>query len=468
MSAMKDFIAALYEKPILVYGLGKSGLAAAKALHKAGAKVVAGDDSSENLKKAEGLGLEILDENARSLSEYAFLILSPGVPLTHPKPHNIVEKARVAELEIICDIELFTRIYPEVKTIGITGTNGKSTTSALIHHVLNESGKRALLGGNIGTPVFELDEPDDTTWVVLEVSSFQLDLCPSFRPDVAVILNLTPDHIDRHGSMENYCDVKERISEISKNSEYNTAVICTDDPYTQKIYARGKELALRDVIEVSVEKILPSGVYMDGDKLIDSLSGVAEEIGDLSQIPSLKGAHNHQNATSVYAVLRKIGLEKPQIYKAMQNFPGLNHRQFLVRTINGVTYINDSKSTNAASAAVALGCRNNVYWVVGGRKKKTGLDGLEEFFPFIKHAFLIGESTEDFAAWFDKYGMEYTRCYDIERATAAAHEMAQENRGQPGGAGVVLLSPACASFDQFTSFEERGEHFSKLVETLKE
>tara|TARA_R110001592_G_scaffold27763_25_gene102924 strand:- start:4306 stop:5739 length:1434 start_codon:yes stop_codon:yes gene_type:complete len=469
MSEIKNFVKILNKQPVLVYGLGKSGSATVNALSKAGAQVVIGDDNPDNYKKFKRKNITQLDITTQDFSEFAYLILSPGIPLTHPEPHDVVKKAQEADLEIFCDIELFTRIYPSLKTIGITSTNGKSTTSALVTHLLIGGGQKAVLGGNIGTPVFELDvESDPPDWVVLEISSFQIDLCPVFRPDIAVILNLTPDHIDRHGTMEHYADVKERITELGAHSTDATAVICTDDEHTRNIYARARDLELRDVIEISTLKTLSSGVYVEDGTLFDVMDGDAKTIGDLSKMLALKGIHNHQNAACAYAAVKMAGVAPAKIWAGFESFPGLNHRQFPVRTINGVGFVNDSKSTNAASAAVALGCQNNVYWIVGGKRKKTGLDGLENFFPHIKHAFLIGESTEEFANWFDKYGMDYTRCFTLENAVLKAHNMAQENRGQPGGTGVVLLSPACASFDQYDSFEHRGNHFAEIVRDLPE
>ncbi len=466
MSEIKDFVKSLNGKPVLIFGLGRSGMSCVKALQKAGANIVVGDDNPANLEDLKDI--KILDTAHDDLSKYAYLVLSAGIPLTHPTPHDIVVKAKLAGLDIICDIELFAHIYPDIKTIGVTGTNGKSTTATLMHHILNDCGVTAQLGGNIGTPVFDFDMDNKDQWIVLEMSSFQIDLCPEFRPDIAVILNITPDHLDRHGTMDNYMEVKERISELSKNSDYNSAIICSDDPYTQKIYDRAKELGLREVIEVSTLKSMIGGVYVQGDILFDETGDSPIEVGDLSSISNLLGIHNYQNAACAYAAMIKIGLEQGNIWESFQTFAGLNHRQYHVRTINGVDYINDSKATNAASTAVALGCRENVYWIVGGRQKKTGLEGLEEFFPHIKHAFLIGESTEDFADWLGKYGVEYSRCYELEAAVTKAHLIAQENRGQPKGAGVVLLSPACASFDQFKSFEDRGDEFAKIVKALEE
>ena len=439
MSNVEDFVKTLSGKPVLVFGLGRSGLSVLNTLEAAGATVVAGDDNEDNLKT---LKAKTIDEADDDLADYAFLVLSPGIPFTHPEPHDIVKKAQEAGIEIICDIELYSRIYPYAKTIGITGTNGKSTTAALINHVLTECGTDTRLGGNIGTAIFDLDPPAENTWVVLEISSFQIDLCPTFRPDISVILNVTPDHIDRHGTIEHYASVKERLTEPNESSEYNTAVICTQDDFTKAMFTRSNKR-----------------------KTIEAASDV---VADLPETQTLTGPHNRQNMACAYEVAKTIGLEDDKIKIAIQSFPGLNHRQFPVRVINGVSYINDSKATNAASTAVALAAHDHIYWIVGGRKKQTGLDGLEEYFPAISHAFLIGETTDDFAEWFDKYGMAYTKSRTLEHAVESAHKMAQKNRGQPGGDGAVILSPACASFDQFASFEERGDYFAKLVEGLNE
>ncbi|MBI1300260.1 MAG: UDP-N-acetylmuramoyl-L-alanine--D-glutamate ligase [Alphaproteobacteria bacterium] len=436
MPQIKDFVETLSGRPVLVYGLGRSGLSCVKALKKAGAEIVAGDDNPESYDSLPK-GVVILEESSHDIAEYAFVVLSPGIPFTHPEPHEIVEKAHDAGVEVICDIELYARIYKDIKTIGITGTNGKSTTAALVHHIVEKQGISCALAGNIGTPIFDIKPKGKDFWLVLEMSSFQIDLCPTFRPTIGALLNVSPDHIDRHGTFENYMEVKERILEAEK------AVICVDDVHTQKIYEARKADHVHSVT---------ASVF---DRAFDDLE-------------YLKGEHNHQNVAVACAIARLAGIDLEKMWPDIVEFRGLPHRQYLVRTINGVSYVNDSKATNAASTAVALASRNNIYWIVGGRKKKNGLEGLEEFFGNIKHAFLIGEATDDFAEWFENYTVEYSKSYDLESALRAAHKMAQDHRGQPGGAGVVLLSPACASFDQFKSFEDRGEVFCDLVDALEE
>ncbi|MCB1782438.1 MAG: UDP-N-acetylmuramoyl-L-alanine--D-glutamate ligase [Alphaproteobacteria bacterium] len=469
MTGLKAFVETLKGKPVAVFGMGITGLSVVKALKKAGAKIVAGDDHPESVETLKKLNIEILGNiEDRDFSKFAFLLLSPGVPLTHPQPHPVVSAAQEAGIEVIGDVELWHRCYPDVKTIGITGTNGKSTTTSLTHHILKEGGLKTVFGGNIGNPVFEMKVPAKEGVVVLELSSFQIDLCPEFRPDIAILLNLTPDHIDRHGTMENYAAVKARLLEGTKGERTLTGIIDVEDTLTQKIYEAALETGARRLLPVSTAKVLESGIYVQEGVLYDATGEGILKVGDLEEIKSLKGLHNHQNAACAYAAARAAGMAPLDIFAAMQSYPGLQHRQFLVRTINGVAYVNDSKATNAAASAMALACRQNIYWIVGGRKKETGLDGLEIFASNIKHAFLIGESSEDFAKWFETYGVDFTRCFTLENAILKAHAIAQENRGQPGGAGSVLLSPACASFDQYKNFEHRGDHFTDLVEKLTE
>lgn len=469
MIKLKTYVNSLPKKKVLVYGLGRSGMSTVKALKRAGAEVIVGDDKPESLQEARKLKIETLDDTRQDFTEFAFVVLSPGVPYTHPEPHRVVKAAQAAGVEVIGDIELFYRSGLTGKTIGVTGTNGKSTTVSLIHHILKANGKNTVLGGNIGVPALDLKIPSGECYTVLEMSSYQIDLCNTFRPDIAVIINITSDHLDRHGSLEAYAAVKQKlVDDVHPGYGGGTSVICVDDDYTRQIMQTVKEKALRKVIPVSSQKKEEGGVYVSADRLVDAISGQVIEVGILEELKSLRGVHNHQNVVCAYAVGRVVGLQPAAIFEAMKSFEGLQHRQYLIRTINGVSYVNDSKATNPDSAAMALGCHNNIYWILGGRKKDAGLSGLEIFADRIRHAFLIGESADEFADWMDKYGIARTKSRKLVSAVRSAHIMAQEKRGQPGGAGVVLLSPACASFDQFKSFEDRGKKFTRLVQRLEE
>lgn len=433
------------DKPVVVFGLGRSGLATIKALRKADITVIAHDNNTDHCAAAEKLGAEISELTPIVLKKAAFLVLAPGVPLYHPEPHPVVLAAREADCEIIGDVELLSRCDVQRRTIGITGTNGKSTTAALVDHILRECGVSSVLCGNIGKPVMGVRRPGKDGAFVMELSSFQLDLCPSFTPDIAVLLNITEDHLDRHGSMEAYAASKARIVEGA-----GTAIIGTSDSYSQNILQLAKKAGDRSSV-IALEK--------DRDK--DSETIVAET-------GSLRGEHNKQNILAAFHVCRALGLAEDDIWAAVRTFPGLAHRQFPVRTINGVAYINDSKATNAEAAAKALTCHKAIYWIVGGKPKTGGLKGLEPYVTHIRHAFLIGEAADEFAKWMRVNGVDYSVSGTMESAVKTAHDLAQRDRGQPGGAGVVLLSPACASFDQYPDFEARGDDFTALVEALAE
>jgi UDP-N-acetylmuramoylalanine--D-glutamate ligase len=443
----------LNNKPAAVFGLARSGLAAVRALRGAGVEVCAWDDNEGARAEVAKLGATITELNAEVLKNCACLILSPGVPLYFPAPHPVVMAARTAGVEIISDIELFHRMNPAAKTIGITGTNGKSTTTALITHILQGAGINAVMGGNIGVPVFDL-APSDI--YVLEMSSYQIDLCPTFRPDIAVLLNITPDHLDRHGTMENYAASKERIfGTLSLNPSplrereaeqreagRGVAIISVDDEYSRAIFERTMAKAERTIIPVSVHAPSPQPSPQWGE-------GV------------LRGMHNYQNILMAHAVCRELNIGEDDFANGLGSFPGLPHRQFEVRRIGEVAYINDSKATNAEATSKALSAYDDIYWIVGGRPKDGGLKGLEPFTPRIRKAFLIGESENDFAAWMKENIVPYERCGTMDRAIIAAHMSAQKT-----GTGTVLLSPACASFDQFKSYEERGDVFAFKVNKL--
>lgn len=455
----KPYVATLEGKPAAVLGLGLSGRAAAKALMAGGAKVLAWDDGEETRAAAERDGIPLHDFTGEDFSTLGALVMSPGIPLYFPTPHLAADKARAAGIEILGDVDIFYRCNPGAKIVGITGTNGKSTTTALVTHILKEAGKNAIMAGNIGVPVLSIEPGADI--VVLEISSYQMDLSPAFRPDIAVLLNITPDHINRHGSFESYVAAKERIFQGG-----GVAVCGIDDAPSSAIYDRLVKAAQRKPVPVSVKKEVAGGVYAQGGVLFSAMDGVAVEVGSLSGLTTLPGSHNHQDICAVFAVCRSLDIPAADIYAHLKTYPGLAHRQHLVRLINGIAYVNDSKATNAEAAARAIACYNNVYLIAGGQAKEGGLNGIDHVMDRIRHVFLIGEAMEDFSKWLAALKIPHTKSGSLDIAVLDAHKMAQEGRGQPGGAETVLLSPACASWDQFRNFEHRGDTFEALVKTL--
>ncbi|PZQ44440.1 MAG: UDP-N-acetylmuramoyl-L-alanine--D-glutamate ligase [Micavibrio aeruginosavorus] len=459
----QPYVRTLQGKPVAVLGLGVSGLATAKALIKGGAQVLVWDDKDDAREKALDEGFNLLNFAVEGLEGYGALVMAPGIPLTHPAPHPAAVRAKEANVEIIGDLEILHRSGHTCKVVGITGTNGKSTTTALVTHILNESGKHAIAAGNIGTPVLMLDLPPRETVLVLEISSYQMDLCPSFRPDIAVLLNISPDHLDRHGGMDGYALSKERMMEGG-----GTAICAVDDAPTLAIYDRISKTDTRHVIPVSFKKELTGGVYIKDGQLMDAIDGEAVAIGNATDLPALPGTHNGQNLCASYAVCKTLGVAPEDILKYARTYAGLPHRQHTARIINGIAYVNDSKGTNADATVRALSCYSNVYLIAGGRAKEGGLNGIEIYADRLRHVFLIGEAAEDFAVWLKKLGIPHDISGTLDVAVLSAHKMAQDNRGQPGGASTVLLSPACASWDQFRNFEHRGEVFTNLVNALSE
>lgn len=431
-------------RTLAVLGLGKSGLSAARALSEAGATVLAWDDSADTRTAS---GLHLTDLTQHDFTGVDALVISPGIPHTYPEPHPVAAKAKAAGVELICDVELLCQSCPDAEFIAITGTNGKSTTTALIAHILREF-RPAEAGGNIGRPVMTLPAFGQEGTYVLEMSSYQLELTPSLSPAGAVFLNITPDHIERHGDLAGYIEAKKNI--FANPSIGSVAVIGIDTEASRQV---ADELGEGwNVVRVSTQTT--ADVYMTGGILHDD-----DTIIDLNEMPTLKGQHNHENAACAYAVINRVyGIPAEEIAAAMKTFPGLPHRQFPVRTMGNVTYINDSKATNADAAARALACYDDIYWIIGGLPKEGGLSGLEIYKDRIRHTFLIGKAAPDFAKWLDEQNMPYTQCGTLDKAVAAAHAMAKS--------GTVLLSPACASWDQFKSFEHRGDVFAELVRAL--
>ena len=471
MIDLTEFKKTLQGKPVAVFGLGLSGLAVVEACANSGIPCHVWDNNPAKLEEAEKSGGIITNLTETDLSGFCFLVLAPGVPLYHPEPHSVVRKAREAGIEIIGDIEVFYRALQahggyDFKIVAITGTNGKSTTTALIGHILKENGIDCVIGGNIGVPVMKMSPPVKGGVVVLEVSSFQLDLCHEFRPHISVLCNMSSDHLDRHGTQEAYVEAKKRI--FQNGSEH--AVISVDDKYSLTICKEldEQDLITNSILKISLDNTVTEGVFVKDGILFDAVLEDKEvEVGKIINFTSLPGEHNYQNISLSYAVCRILNLESKQICDAISTFEGLPHRINKIAVINGISYVDDSKATSVEAAKRALVSFKKIYWIVGGRPKSDGLTGAEDFQDRVKHAFLIGEASEDFAKWFEKRGMPFSMCGTLDKALREAHDMAQSERGEPGGAGTVLLSPACASYDQYTSFEHRGEHFIELVQDLK-
>ena len=446
--------------PVAVLGLGKSGLSAARALSKSGAEVWAWDDDEDKRLAAAEAGVTLVDLTTCHWDELTTLVISPGIPHTHPEPHPVAQLARKQGCEIICDVELLARAQRNASYLGVTGTNGKSTTTALIGHILRTGGREAEVGGNLGIPALDLEPLDSGGIYVLEMSSYQLELTLSITFDTAVLLNISPDHLDRHGGLDGYIAAKRRI--FHRQTRPRSAIIGIDDEICRDIYDDLTAANEQNIVPISGQGRIVGGIYVDDGVLVDDSEGHAVRALDLRPLPHLPGSHNWQNAAAAYAACKASGMQPPVIAACIESFPGLPHRQELLAVIDGVTYVNDSKATNADAAGKALGCYPAVYWIAGGQAKESGLDGLEPLFPHIVHAFLIGEAAEGFAG---KLGDQVpaTRSGDLATAVADAREMALAD-GRPDA--VVLLSPAAASFDQFENFERRGEAFRTLVEAL--
>ena len=450
-------------KKIAVFGLGGSGLASASALLAGGANVVAFDDDAASVAKAGAGGIPTADLREADWSKIAALVLAPGVPLTHPVPHWIVQLARKAKVGVIGDVELFCRERrrdaPNAPFVAITGTNGKSTTTALIAHLTASAGMDTQLGGNIGTPILSLAPPQPGRVHAIECSSYQIDLAPSLDPSVGILINLSEDHLDRHGTMENYAAVKERL--VRGVPDDGTAIVGVDDQWCEKIAARLAQMGKR-VVQISVDRKLKDGLYVDTGLILRAREGKSSPIAELGGIGSLRGLHNAQNAACATAAALALGLEPAAIQAGLRSFPGLVHRMEEVGRRGAVLFVNDSKATNADSAAQALACFHDIFWIAGGRPKTGGIEGLRSFFPRIRKAYLIGEAADQFAATLtDAVPHEITGT--LEKAlAAAARDAATSSAHEP----VVLLSPACASFDQYRNFEVRGDAFRALVHAL--
>ncbi len=448
-------------KRVAVFGLGASGRATVRALEAAGAEVLVWDDSESSRKTAGDDGAPLNDLREINWSGIDALVLAPGVPLTHPEPHWTVKLAHRAEVPVIGDTELFVQALAEAgcktRLIAITGTNGKSTTTALISHILNSTSRDTEVGGNIGTAVLELTPPADEGHYVVEFSSYQIDLTPSLKPDAGILLNLSPDHLDRHGGMAGYAAVKARLFSLQTSDDI--AAIGVDDNYCRAI---ADQLKAPNVQRISVRVRLETGVTVLQGQLVQTLDGKELASCQLEGIEGLRGSHNWQNAAAAWAVCRSLGLTPSEIESGFRSFLGLAHRMEQVGRSGDIIFINDTKATNADAAARALDSFENIYWLAGGQAKDGGIESLEEYFPRIRRAYLMGEAAGLFASTL-KGKVEAVDCGTIDCAVSAAFQDAI----RAGGAAVILLSPACASFDQFRNFEIRGEAFRSAVAGLK-
>ena len=450
-------------KKVAVFGLGKSGLLSAGALVKGGADVVAYDDSEKMCADAASAGLGVQNLREIDWSEIAALVLAPGVPLTHPTPHWTVQLAQKAGVEVIGDIELFCREREksgaDCPLIAITGTNGKSTTTALTAHLIASAGFDAQMGGNIGVPVLALEPFMEKRVYVLEVSSYQIDLAPSLRATVGILLNVTEDHLDRHGTIEKYAAIKTLLpANVEKGG---TAVIAVDDRWTRSAADR-IEQAGHKVVRVSTTGSLRDGYFAEGTRIMRADNGKAHPSVQLAGIGSLRGLHNAQNTGCAVAACAAIGIDLPTIQKGLVRFPGLAHRMQQIGRKGSILYVNDSKATNADSAAKALGSFNDIFWIAGGKPKTGGIASLAEFFARIRKAYLIGEAAEDFA-----HTLEGKVPYEVVGVMSAAVDAAtRDAEASALKEPVILLSPACASFDQYPNFEVRGKAFADLVRAV--
>lgn len=453
---------------VAVLGLGRSGLATAAALAAGGAELLLWDDSPEARGKAEAEGHVLTDLTRHAALEgVAALITSPGIPHLYPEPHPVISRALELGVPVDNDVGLFFQsaaddTWAEMETppkvVAVTGSNGKSTTTALIHHILQVAGRPCQMAGNIGKGVLSIDPPADGEVIVLELSSYQTELARALTPDIAVFTNLSPDHLDRHAGMGGYFAAKARLFTIGGPDR---AVIGVDEGEGRFLAGQLAQGAQDDrVIRISSGQKLEGfgwAVFVRKGFLTEWRKGRQVASIDLREVKGLPGAHNHQNACAAYAACRSLGLAPKLIEGALHSFVGLPHRSQLVGERDGVRFINDSKATNVDSAAKALQAFPKIRWIAGGLGKDGGIAALKPLLAPVVKAYLIGHSARDFALQLGDTPHEI--CETMARAVARAAEEAEAGE-------VVLLAPAAASFDQYPNFEKRGEDFTARVQAL--
>lgn len=445
-------------KKIAVVGLGKTGVSSAKSLSAGGAKVFAWDDfenARNNLSKLNLSNVFIQKPESYDWDNIESLILSAGIPLTNPKPHGAANLAKSANCKIICDVEILYNQCPKANYIGITGTNGKSTTTSLLGHILKSVNINCDVGGNLGVPATDFKMLSEGDAYVIEMSSYQLDLIKETKFNISVFLNITPDHLDRHGDIDGYIAAKSHI--FDQQGASDIAVIAIDDEYTKKIYhTLVSDNKIGNVVAVSGTTELSQGISVVNNEVI--INGIDRyNLGSLKYLP---GSHNAQNIAASFAACLSLNISINDIISAIKTFKGLPHRMQYVREFKGVTFINDSKATNAEASANALKTFSNIYWIAGGVAKDGGINALSGNFSNIKNAYLIGEAKDEFAKTLSDNDVCFNKYESLQEAFAEAY------RDALAAGGVVLLSPACASFDQWPNFEARGNEFCKLSHDL--
>jgi len=458
----------LKNKKIAIYGMGKSGCSVALALKRGGAFPICWDDKLQGRERASELGLTLKNlETIESWQDISMLILSPGIPYRYPFISQIVERAINEKVPIDNDVGLFfqnefgeqkNKKSAPTRTIAITGSNGKSTTSSLVYHILKNSFGIVQLGGNIGIPVFDLEPVHLVDATVMELSSYQLEVAKLLNVDIAVFLNFSPDHLDRHNGIEGYFEAKKRLFGTSKKQ---VSIIGVDEIEGKRLFDELKTSGLGQLIKISSKSILK-----DDDWAISVVSGILYEYRNRELVSKisvdcfdgLPGSHNHQNICAAFAVCRNLGVSTEKIIDNLINFKALPHRTQAIASINGILFVNDSKATNAVSASKALNSFSNIHWIVGGQAKLGGIKSMVSNMKTVKHAYLIGECAKDFSKQLRH--IPYTLSIDLEKAVKDAFTNARPD-------DVILLSPAAASFDNYRNFEERGMHFVKLVNELQ-
>ena len=443
MTGLSDFAG----RKVGVLGLARSGLAAARALAAAGAEVLVYDDRPEAVAATPfraGMPADI--------AGLSLLVPSPGVPLTHPRPHPLIAAAKAAGTEIRGDVDLFATTIGERPVVGITGTNGKSTTTALIHHLLLAAGVDAALGGNIGKPVFDLAPGPPGRVFVLELSSYQLDLCHDLRCRVAVWLNLTPDHLDRHGDLAGYVAAKEHIFALQSGDDI--AVVGIDDQPSREVAEKLRRRG-RVVRRVSLDGQPEAWASIRGGRLFEG----ADELIDLRELTNLRGRHNWQNIAVAYTAVRALGLGRAEALVGLPTFHSLPHRMEEVARVGHVVWVNDSKATNPDSAEKSLSSYERIFWIAGGKPKPGGFRSLRPALAGVQAGYLIGMAAAEIEADLGDLAPMH-RVGTLDAAVGAASAAA---RSAAGGEAAVLLAPACASFDQFANFEARGDAFRALA-----